>query len=283
MKFTVTKTIPAQQKLSRKLAGSKKTIAIVPTMGFLHEGHLSLIKRAHQLADIVVTSIFVNPAQFGPKEDFDRYPRDIKGDLEKISKVGGQIAFVPKMDDIYPDGYKTYVTVEKLTETLEGESRPGHFRGVTTIVAKLFNIVRPDAALFGMKDYQQAVVLKQMVRDLNWPIKIVICPTVRERDGLAMSSRNNYLSPEQRMQAVALYQALTGAQQMCAEGETRISEIMRYMRQAIHNIAPSARVDYIVFTAMDSLQPVTRIEKDTVVSLAVRFGPVRLIDNMKIA
>jgi len=283
MKFTVTKTIPAQQKLSRKLLASKKTIAVVPTMGFLHDGHLSLIKRARKLADIVVTTIFVNPTQFGPHEDFDRYPRDLKGDLEKIKKAGGQVAFVPKMQDIYPDGFKTYVNVEKLTDTLEGESRPGHFRGVTTIVAKLFNIIRPDVAMFGMKDYQQAVVLKQMVHDLNWPIKMVIAPTVREKDGLAMSSRNSYLSPEQRMQAGALYQALTGARKMCEEGETRISEILRYMRQAIQNIAPAARVDYIAFTDMETLQPVTRVEKNTVASLAVRLGPVRLIDNMKIA
>jgi pantoate--beta-alanine ligase len=283
MKFTITKTIPAQQKLSRKLAAGKKNIAVVPTMGYLHEGHLSLIKRGLKTADVVVTTIFVNPAQFAPGEDFDKYPRDTKGDLEKIKQAGGQVAFVPKMADMYPDDFKTHVTVEKLTKKLEGEARPTHFEGVTTIVAKLFNIVRPDIALFGMKDFQQAVVLKQMVRDLNWPIKMVICPTVREKDGLAMSSRNSYLSPEQRMQATALYQALKGARNLCDNGETRISEILRYMRQTLHDVSPSAKIDYIAFTDMETLSPRARIEEDTVASMAVRFDKIRLIDNMQLA
>jgi pantoate--beta-alanine ligase len=283
MKFTVTRAISTQQKLSRKLVASKKTIAVVPTMGYLHEGHLSLIKRGLKLADVVVTTIFVNPTQFGPGEDFKRYPRDAKGDLGKVQKAGGKVVFMPKMDDMYPDDFETYVNVEKLTKTLEGESRPTHFRGVTTIVTKLFNIVRPDVALFGMKDYQQAMVLQQMVRDLNWPIKLVVCPTIREKDGLALSSRNDHLSPEQRQQATALYQALKSARKLCLDGETRISILLHKMHRIIKDAAPTAKVDYIAFTDMESLKPVTRVQDNTVASLAVRLGPIRLIDNMKIA
>jgi len=283
MKFTVSRSIAAQQRLSRQLIAKKKTIAVVPTMGFLHEGHLSLIKRALKLADVAVTTIFVNPAQFGPGEDFDKYPRNLQGDLRKIREVGGQVAFVPKMDDIYPEDFKTHVNVEKMTESLEGQSRPRHFRGVTTIVSKLFNIVRPDVAVFGMKDYQQAMVIKQMIRDLNWPIKLVIAPTVREKDGLAMSSRNTYLTEEQRAQAVALYQSLKSAKKLCDEGEERISVILHQIRSTIRAIAPAAHVDYVAFTEMESLRPVSRVEKNTVASIAVRFGQTRLIDNMKIA
>ncbi len=283
MKFTVTRSISAQQKLSRKLIRSGKTIAIVPTMGALHEGHLSLIRRGVKAADVVVTTVFVNPAQFGPGEDFERYPRDPRGDLKKIEAAGGRIVFMPKKEVIYPEGFETYVTVEHMTKALEGQSRPTHFRGVTTIVAKLFNIVRPDIALFGMKDYQQAMVLKRMVADLNWPIKMIICPTVREKDGLAMSSRNAYLSPEQRRQAVALYRALKEARNLCGEGEGRISVVLRQMRRIIHQTAPTGKVDYIAFTEMETLKPVLHIRKDTVASLAMRLGPVRLIDNMRIA
>ncbi len=282
MKFTVNKTISAQQKLSRKLVASKKTIAIVPTMGSLHDGHRSLIKRALKLADVVVTTIFVNPTQFGPGEDFKRYPRSAKSDLELIQKAGSKVVFIPKVQDMYTDDYRTYVSVHKLTDDLEGASRPNHLRGVTTVVTKLFNIVRPDFAVFGMKDYQQAMVLKRMVADLNWPIKMVICPTVREKDGLALSTRNGYLSPMHREQATALYQALRIARKLCMEGEERISVILRDMRRELHDLAPAGKVDYIAFTDMETLRPVTRIEKDTVVSLAVRLGSIRLIDNMKI-
>jgi len=283
MKFTVTRTISAQQTLSRKLVASGKTIAIVPTMGFLHDGHLSLIRRGLKEADVVVTTVFVNPAQFAPHEDFDRYPRDMAGDLHKIRQAGSQVVFAPKVRDMYPDGYQTYVTVENLTGTLEGQSRPSHFRGVTTIVAKLFNIVRPDAALFGMKDYQQAMVLKRMTVDLNWPIKFIICPTVREKDGLAMSSRNSYLSPELRRQAPALYRAMNDAKALVKGGATDTAAIGERMRKVIVEIAPAAEIDYIEFTEMESLRALTQVQKNTVVSLAVKLGTVRLIDNMKIA
>lgn len=283
MKFTVTRTIRAQQKLSRALLAAGKTIAVVPTMGSLHEGHLSLIRRALKAADIVVTTIFVNPTQFAPDEDFDRYPRDTRGDLRKIRKVGGQIVFIPRSRDIYPDDYETYVTVEHLTETLEGWWRPTHFRGVTTVVAKLFNIVSPDVAVFGMKDYQQAMVLKRMTADLNWPIRFIIAPTVRERDGLAMSSRNRYLSPDQRRQATALYQSLIAARKMVRDGITGTAPVEKMMRRLIRRIAPDGKIDYIAFTRRESLRPLAVISRGTIASLAVRLGPVRLIDNMKVA
>lgn len=283
MPFTVTKSIRAQQELSRGLARRGKTIAVVPTMGALHDGHLSLIRRGLKLADIVVTTIFVNPTQFAPGEDFTRYPRDPQGDLNKIKAAGGQVAFLPRTPDLYPEGYETFVTVEHLTTTLEGAVRPTHFRGVTTIVAKLFNIVRPDIALFGMKDYQQAMVLRKMAADLNWPIKLVICPTVREKDGLALSSRNRYLTPESRREATALSRSLRLARQMVRQGETATAAIETGMRDIIADMGPSSVIDYIAFTEMTTLQPVTRIVRGTVASLAVRFGTVRLIDNMKIA
>ena len=283
MKFTITKSISAQHKLSRKIVTEGKSIAVVPTMGYLHDGHLSLIRRGLKKADIVVTTIFVNPTQFGPDEDYARYPRDIKSDLRKIRQAGGQIVFTPKMTDIYPDNYETFVTVEKLTGHLEGKSRPTHFRGVTTIVTKLFNIVRPDVALFGMKDYQQAMVLRKMCADLNWPIKMIICPTVREKDGLAMSSRNNYLTPDLRLQATALYKSLSLARKLTRQGETDVAGIRKLMRETIRRAAPSGKVEYIAFTDMVSLRPVKTVGRNTVVSLAMRLGPVRLIDNMKIS
>lgn len=281
--ITVTRTVSGQQKFSRDLIRSGKTIAVVPTMGALHDGHLSLIHRACRKADIVVVTVFVNPTQFAPHEDFSRYPRDPRGDIRKIKEAGAQVVFMPKKSDIYPEGYETYITVEHMTGVLEGKSRPGHFRGVTTIVAKLFNIVQPDYAMFGMKDYQQAMVLKRMVKDLDWPIKMIICPTVREKDGLAMSSRNRYLSPELRLQAPALYHALKAARQMVRDGITRTSDITRKMRSIIAKKAPDSKIDYIALTEMESLKSVTSVTKNTVASLAVRLGTVRLIDNMKIA
>jgi len=282
MKFTVTKSITAQQKLSRRLIESGKTIAVVPTMGFLHEGHLSLIRKGLKKADIVVTTIYVNPTQFAPGEDLDRYPRDTAGDIEKIRRAGGHVVFLPQSRDMYPAGYQTYVEVETLTASLEGASRPTHFRGVTTIVAKLFNIVRPDIALFGMKDYQQAMVLKRMTRDLNWPIRIIIGPTVRESDGLALSSRNSYLTPELRREATALYLALKTARNLVKAGERKCVVIRRHMVKTIRAHAPSATIEYIAFTDMESLDEVTTVSSSTISSLAVRLGKVRLIDNMKL-
>lgn len=280
MTFKITRSITAQQRLSRQLIRSGKTIAIIPTMGYLHDGHLSLIERGLREADVVVTTIFVNPAQFAPHEDFDRYPRDTKGDLQKIRKAGGQIVFMPKAEEVYPDDFETYVVVERLSQTLEGAVRPGHFRGVATIVAKLFNIIQPDVALFGMKDYQQAMVLKRMTNDLNWPLKYIICPTKRERDGLAMSSRNSYLSPDHRSQAPALYRAMIHAKNMICRGTRSTATLEVAMRRIIAQSAPAGAIDYIAFTEMETLAPVAQITNRTVVSLAVRLGPVRLIDNI---
>ncbi|MEW6412586.1 MAG: pantoate--beta-alanine ligase [Candidatus Zixiibacteriota bacterium] len=277
------RTIKAMQSMSRKLAADGKKIGLVPTMGFLHDGHLSLIKRAKRDADIVIVTIFVNPAQFAPNEDLSKYPRDEKGDLRKIRSAGGDIVFIPRAEEIYPDDFQTYVTVEELTKTLEGASRPTHFRGVTTIVAKLFNITRPDIAVFGMKDYQQATVLRQMTKNLGYPIKFVIAPTVREKDGLAMSSRNKYFSTEQHREALCLYFALRTAREMVKSGISDCRKIEKEMRDAILATCPTAEIDYIAFTNLNSLEAVAKIKTDTICSLAVRVHGVRLIDNMKLA
>lgn len=286
------RSIKRMQTAARQLAHKGKTIAIVPTMGYLHEGHLSLVRKAARAADAVVTTIFANPTQFGPKEDFKKYPRDEKGDLKKIETelrksatptvLKRSIVFIPEADEIYPKDFQTWVTVEKLTQKLEGARRPTHFRGVTTIVTKLFNIIRPDVAYFGMKDFQQAVVLKQMVRDLDFPVKMVIAPTVRESDGLAMSSRNAYFDEKGRWEAVCLYYALTSAGEMVKAGARDCKQIEREMRAVIKATCPSAKVDYIAFTDFDTLAPRKKIEKGTVCSLAVHVHGVRLIDNMKL-
>jgi len=279
----IIRSIKSMQSCSRKLAAEGKSIAVVPTMGFLHKGHLSLISRAVKAADVVVTTIFVNPTQFVEGEDLSAYPRNEKSDLAKIKKTGGHIVFIPKAEDIYPVEFESWVTVDKLTQSLEGASRPTHFRGVTTVVAKLFNIVRPDVAVFGMKDYQQAIVLKRMAVDLNYPVKMIIAPTVREHDGLAMSSRNMHFDDSQRREAVCLYYALKTARAMIRSGELQTGRISREMRSVIRAACPTAEIDYIAFTDSGSLKPVKRIAKGVVCSLAVRVHSVRLIDNMKLA
>lgn len=270
------------QSVARRLAARGKRIGLVPTMGYLHEGHLSLIRRAKKEAEVVITSIFVNPTQFAPNEDFARYPRDEKGDVRKIKTAGGDIVFAPKASEIYPADFQTYVNVEKLSQTLEGSVRPGHFRGVTTVVAQLFNITRPDVVVFGMKDFQQSVILRQMTEDLGYPIKYVVAPTVRESDGLAMSSRNKYLDTVARREALCLYYALKTARQMVAAGKTRTAIIAQEMRAVIRATCPTARIDYIAFTNMRTLESVRNVQRGTVVSLAVRVYGVRLIDNMKL-
>ncbi len=276
------RSITKMQKASRQLAARSKTIALVPTMGNLHEGHLSLIRCARKTADVVIVTIFVNPKQFGPKEDYKKYPRDEKNDIAKIKKAGGDIVFIPKATQIYPDDFQTYVTVEKLSQTLEGKSRPEHFRGVTTVVAKLFNITRPDVAIFGAKDFQQSKVLKQMTKDLGYPIKFVIAPTVREKDGLAMSSRNRYFTVEQRHQACCLYYALRTAREMVKSGIKDVRTIKSEMRAVIKATSPKCKIDYIAFTEFDSLKPVSKASKSTICSLAVCVHNVRLIDNMRL-
>ena len=280
----VIRSIKKMQALSKKLTAEGKKIGLVPTMGFLHDGHLSLIKRAAKHSDVVITTIFVNPTQFAPGEDLDKYPRDESGDIKKIKAAGGDIVFIPKSDEIYADSFQTYVTVEKITTTLEGESRPTHFRGVTTIIAKLFNTIRPDIAVFGLKDYQQAIVIKRMVRDLDYPVKIIIASTIREKDGLAMSSRNKYFSANQRKEAVCLYKALCLARNILKKKSvTAVAVLQKAMIKEIKIICPTAKVEYIAFTDFETLQPVKKIKKNCIGSLAVKLHGVRLIDNMKMS
>jgi len=278
----IIRSIKKMHSCSRSLAARRKRIGLVPTMGFLHDGHLALIRRAKKEADVVITSIFVNPTQFAPHEDFSRYPRDEKGDIRKIKSAGGDIVFIPRAKDVYPESFQTYVTVERLSEPLEGSVRPGHFRGVATIVAKLFNITRPDVAVFGMKDFQQSAVLKQMTADLGYPVKYVVAPTVRESDGLAMSSRNKYLDATARREALCLYYSLRTAQQLVRAGERRTARIAREMRAVIRATCPTGNIDYVAFTDMQTLKPVKMVQRGTVVSMAVRVHGVRLIDNMKL-
>jgi pantoate--beta-alanine ligase len=279
----IVRSVTRMQKIARGLS-RKGSIGLVPTMGFLHEGHLSLIRRARAKSDFVIVSIFVNPAQFAPEEDFGKYPRDERGDVKKIRGTGADIVFIPGDAEIYPDDFQTYVMVESKSRVLEGKSRPSHFRGVTTIVAKLFDIVRPDLAVFGQKDYQQAVVIRQMVRDLAYPVRIITAPTVREKDGLAMSSRNKYFDREQRKEAICLYRALKKARDMVKkEGIRDTGNIRRAMDKVIRETSPSAEIDYIAFTEYDSLKQVRRVDKNTICSLAIRVHGVRLIDNLKIS
>jgi pantoate--beta-alanine ligase len=269
------------QKICGGLKREGKIIGFVPTMGYLHNGHLSLIRIAKRNSDVVVVSIFVNPTQFGPKEDFAKYPRDFKKDRFLLEKESCGFVFAPRIKDMYPEGYLTYVNVEKITGKLEGAIRPGHFQGVSTVVAKLFNIVQPDVAVFGQKDAQQAVVLKKLVDDLNYGVKIVIAGTVRERNGLALSSRNFYLSKEERKQAKVLYQALRLAKEMIKKGERSPTKIVSKMNKLIDK-QPSADIDYIAITDAHSLELLNKLKGEILISLAVRFGKTRLIDNIKV-
>ncbi len=269
------------QVVSRQLS-RKSRIGLVPTMGFLHEGHLSLIQKAKKQSDIVIVTIFVNPTQFAPNEDLSKYPRDEKGDIAKIKAAGGNIVFIPKREEIYPDGYETYVNCEKITQTLEGNSRPTHFKGVTTIVSKLFNIIRPDVAVFGQKDYQQVMVLKKMIVDLDYPIKMIIGSTIREKDGLAMSSRNKYINADQRKEAICLHKALKTAKKMIKnDGITNSTNLRATMKKVITKICPTAEIDYIAFTDFETLKITKIVNKNTICSLAVKLHNVRLIDNMR--
>jgi len=269
------------QQLVLSLKRKGKKISFVPTMGALHKGHLSLVKKAKRLGDFVVVSIFVNPAQFGPKEDYKKYPRDLIKDKELLQQAGCDLIFAPEVKDIYPEGYLTYVNVEELSDKLEGASRSGHFRGVCTVVAKLFNIVQPDYTIFGQKDAQQALIIKKMTEDLNFPVRIIVCPTVREKDGLACSSRNSYLNTEERDQAKILYQSLKLGEKMIKAGEKNPLKIVKKMRELINN-QKLAKIDYIDLTDTKSLEPVKIIKGELLLSLAVKFGKTRLIDNLKI-
>jgi len=257
-----------------------RTIGLVPTMGALHEGHLSLVRTARAKCDVVVVSVFVNPAQFGPKEDFASYPRDLARDSALLAQCDVDYVFAPEVEEIYPSGFSTYVTVEGLSEGLEGASRPGHFRGVTTVVALLLNIIRPDFAFFGQKDAQQAIVIKQMVRDLAFDSQVVVLPTARADSGLALSSRNDYLDDRQRKAATVLYRGLSRAAAEYDNGERSAARLIEVVKSTIQK-EPLARIDYVSINDAETLEKLDKIEdRGALVSLAVLIGKSRLIDNV---
>jgi len=274
-------TIPEMQSLADSLRQQGKTIGFVPTMGCLHEGHLSLIRRARQESDTVIVSIFVNPTQFGPREDFDRYPRDDEGDRVKCGSAGVDILFMPAAAEMYPEKPSVFVTVEGLPDILEGAARPGHFRGVSTVVSKLFHIVKPHTAYFGQKDYQQCVVVKRMVKGLNMDVKIAVLPTVREQDGLALSSRNSYLTAEERRAASAIYRSLSSAEQLVKAG-VKEPEKLKNKMQAVLREERGISIEYIEVVDCENLAPRAVIQDKMVILIAVRLGRTRLIDNLPV-
>ncbi len=262
------------------LRAQGKRIGFVPTMGYLHEGHLSLMRLLRPRCDVLVTSIFVNPIQFGVNEDLARYPRDLQRDMQLCAQAECDMVFHPPAEEIYPENFRTHIEVSELTENLCGPFRPGHFRGVTTVVGLLFNIVQPQLAAFGQKDAQQALVLERMVRDLRMPIEIVIGPTLREPDGLAMSSRNVYLQPEERKQAAALYRALQLAEQMIANGARGANDVVAAMTDLITREVAAPVIEYIAVVDRERLHPLEELRGKFVIALAMRIGKTRLIDNM---
>ncbi len=264
----------------KKLKLKGKSIGFVPTMGALHLGHLSLIRAARKENKIVVVSIFVNPAQFGPQEDFKKYPHPVKKDLLLCQKEGVEYVFLPQVKDIYPQGFSTYIHVEGLSEVLCGKLRPGHFRGVATVVTKLFNIVQPDVAYFGQKDAQQAIIIQRIARDLNIPVKIKVMPTLREKDGLALSSRNVYLNQKERLDALVLSKALNLAKILIKSGARDSKRIISRMKQLIRK-KKGAKIDYIAIVDSKNLKPLNKISGDFLIALAVRIGKTRLIDNFQ--
>jgi len=272
----VINTIAEMRKLRRQLS---EPVGFVPTMGYFHEGHLSLVRQARKENPTVVVSIFVNPTQFGPGEDFQDYPRDLNHDLELLEREKVDIVFVPSEEEMYPRDFNSWVDVEKVTERLEGASRPGHFRGVATICAKLFNIIQPTRAYFGQKDAQQAIVIKKMVADLNMNLEIVVVPTVRESNGLAMSSRNTYLNPEERQAATVLFKALSLARELWQGGEKDADKIRHQMTSLIHK-EPLAKIDYVSIADANTMEELKKIDRPAIVFLAIRIGKTRLIDNV---
>lgn len=271
--------IRRMKAVSRELKRENKTIGFVPTMGYLHEGHLSLVREAKRQAEVVVVSIFVNPIQFGPQEDFNRYPRDFKRDQSLLEEERVDYLFYPDVNEMYPRGYKTYVEVRDLQDRLCGKSRPGHFRGVSTVVLKLFNIIQPDVVFFGWKDAQQFLILKKMVDDLNLDTSIVALPIVRDDDGLALSSRNSYLNAEERKAALVLNSSLKEAVKMVESGERRADVIISRVKAMIEN-EPLARIDYVEIVELENLLSVKRIKGKALIALAVFVGKARLIDNI---
>lgn len=267
--------------LARGWKKQGKRIGFVPTMGFLHEGHLSLVRESKRSADVTVVSIFVNPTQFGPQEDFDRYPRDVERDRVLLEREGVECLFLPEAREMYPPGYRTYVEVHGLQDKLCGRSRPGHFRGVATVVLKLFNIVSPDVAFFGWKDAQQAVLLRRMAEDLDCDTRLVMCPIVREPDGLAMSSRNSYLSSEERSAALVLSRSLAAAERMVRAGERDAGRVAAAVKEMISQ-EPLARLDYVEIVDETGLEPVATVSGEVIIALAVYIGRTRLIDNVRL-
>ena len=272
------------QDFALKSCRSGKSIALVPTMGFLHEGHLELMHRAREKADLVVVSIFVNPIQFGPGEDLDRYPRDLEGDLDKCKAVGVDVVFTPTPEDLYPDHFQTSVAVSNITKVLCGASRPNHFQGVTTVVCKLFNLTLPDFAFFGEKDFQQLAVIRRMALDLNFSLKIIGVPIVREKDGLAMSSRNAYLPARERAAAPALYKALTYARELFSQGRKNSAELCRAVSEQLNkNIESEFEIEYIEIYDPNNLTKIEGIiSTAATILIAVHFGKTRLIDNLQL-
>lgn len=275
----IAETIAEARRLREGFPGP---VGLVPTMGYLHDGHLALIRRARAENSLMVVSVFVNPAQFGPQEDFKTYPRDIERDLEILARENTDIVFLPSVEEMYPPGFDGWVDMGRIAQRLEGASRPGHFRGVATVVAKLFNIVQPTKAYFGQKDAQQTIVIKKMVADLNMNLKVIIVPTVREGDGLAISSRNAYLNPEERQAATVLYRSLCLSQRLWAEGEKEAGEIREQMTALIQS-EPLASIDYVSITEPETLEEMVVVKAPTLASLAVRIGKTRLIDNVVLA
>lgn len=275
----IIKVIKDMQALSRMFKSEKKTIGFVPTMGALHEGHLSLVRRSKEENDITIISIFVNPIQFGPKEDFEQYPRDIEGDLGKLSSLDVDAVFIPESQEMYPEGFSTFINVGSIGEILCGISRPEHFNGVATVVAKLFNIVMPHKAYFGQKDFQQTVVIKKLVKELNFDIHIVVCPTVREADRLAKSSRNSYLNQTERKTALVLYRALKHGEGLITKGISDSSYIKTEMETIIKS-EPLSTIEYIEIVDPQNLEKVETIKAPVAICLAVKIGTTRLIDNL---
>jgi pantoate--beta-alanine ligase len=272
------KTVTTLSELRAARAGLPEPVGFVPTMGYLHAGHLSLARRAKEECASVVASIFVNPTQFGPGEDLSKYPRNLANDLRLLESVGVDLVWTPTPEVMYPSGFQTWVKVDELTKGLEGAMRPGHFRGVTTVVTKLFNAVQPQKAYFGQKDAQQATVIRRMAKDLDFSVEIVVCPTVREADGLAMSSRNAYLNPDERKAATVLFRALGAAKAAYENGERRAETLRRIMTETI-NVEPLAKLQYVSCADYETLEELETVQGKTLLSMAVFMGKTRLIDN----
>jgi pantoate--beta-alanine ligase len=275
----ILKTVAEAQSVCAQLRGEGRILGLVPTMGALHEGHMSLVRAARAVCDVVVVSIFVNPTQFGPKEDFSNYPRTFDVDCTLLEREGVDLIFAPTVEEMYPAGASTFVVVEGVSDRLDGVSRPGHFRGVTTVVSKLFHIIRPHKAFFGQKDAAQVAVLRKMVQDLNFPLQLVVCPIVREADGLALSSRNRYLSTKEREQALVLHRALGKMEEVAASGERSSAKLIEAARGVFAD-EPDVRVDYIEVVDPDTLEDVADVQGVALVAVAAFVGATRLIDNL---